>query len=199
MEWLKNLVASLSGKAPISSGSEASVNLNGVQYVVQGGGKPQDPPFAADDDSPLARVVRRIGELGRYPSDTTSMLATGVQPDLPMLTLEEFFEGNDFEGSFMCNVDPPVAIADVYKFLKKVRSREDVSDVRIMVTQLDNYESWPFSDTIWVVTKAEPEIVRSWFEKKYPPDEVAEGFHDHYRCEKIDVAQGFRAVSLWYD
>ena len=43
--------------------------------------------------------------------------------------------------------------------LKTILERDDVADVRIMVTQYDGGEEWPFSETVFFVTSATPEEI----------------------------------------
>ncbi|HUO91148.1 MAG TPA: hypothetical protein VMU08_18405 [Rhizomicrobium sp.] len=114
----------------------------------------------------------------------------------PLVTLEEFFEGNDDGGSIWCNTSPAPEPAMVYEILRGIRARSDVSDVRVMVTQYDGGEDeWPFSDTIFVVTTASPETVVSWFGDDYAPDEIV----DAEPAEEIAVPQGHTIIACWWD
>jgi hypothetical protein len=84
------------------------------------------------------------------------------QNGLVLVTLEEFFDGNDDPGSIWPNLANEPIPAEVFKVLKAIRSRKEVVDVRILVTQFDGVEDeWPFSDTVFVITSSTKEEVQS--------------------------------------
>lgn len=47
----------------------------------------------------------------------------------PLLSLEDFFIGNNILGSICCNVTPEQSPQTIYHHLQKIRERNDVSDV----------------------------------------------------------------------
>src|SRR5262245_15811481 len=95
------------------------------------------------------RLAERVNRLGD-PNDP-------VTPR-PLLTLAEFFDGNDVVGSICCNLSPTPTPAEVYTVLSRIAARPEVSDVRVQVTMFDDPE-WPFSDTVWVITNSDPAAV----------------------------------------
>jgi hypothetical protein len=146
----------------------------------------------------LERVHARVGDLG----------ADGVP--LPLLTLAEFFDGNDEPGSILCNVvlsgagedeDDAPTPQQVRAVLATVAGRPEVADVRVVVTEADDPDWWPFADRVLVVTSADPEVVRGWFPADYAPDEVFP-HADEVRpqpVEPYDVPAGHAAVICWWD
>ncbi|MEZ5998898.1 MAG: hypothetical protein R3B98_09415 [Hyphomonas sp.] len=134
----------------------------------------------------LNRLLERIGDVN------------AKRRDLPLVTLEEFFAGNDDAGSIWCNVMCAPEPDEVFERLKSIRDREDVADVRIMVTQYDGgREEWPFSDTIFFVTSASEGDVRAWLGDEYQPNEV--WVDEFKRAERIDVPEGMAAIAAWWD
>ena len=115
----------------------------------------------------------------------------------PLLSLEEFFDGNQSAGSMCVNCTPTPDAATVYRVLKEIRARKDVGDVLVQVTMFDDPE-WPYSDTVWVLTTADADDVESWFDEYMAPDECSEGWDDTER-EEIDVPAAFKPVCCWWD
>lgn len=117
---------------------------------------------------------------------------------LVLVTLEQFFDGNDDGGSIWCNLPSAPEPQEVYELLKAIRDRDNVADVRIMVTQYDGGDDeWPFSDTVFFVTSAAPEEVQSWLGEDYAPDDI--WIDDFSRAQKISVPSGMIALAAWWD
>ena len=136
------------------------------------------------------RLVERISRAGDLNDPDTPA---------PLVTLEEFFEGNDDPGSIGCNLAGEVVPSEFYELLKAVRDRSDVACVVVQVTMHDDPEAWPFSDTVWVITSATSAQVRSWVPDRLAPDELLDGIHTDRPIEAHPIPAGMRAVGLWYD
>ena len=139
--------------------------------------------------TPLERITERVNRHGDINDAATRR---------PLLTLEEFFDGNDVSGSICCNLSPMPEPQEVYETLKQIRSRPDVADVRIEVAMFDVPE-WPFAETVWVITTADPEQVKSWFTDEMAPDDVWAGWTSDRKFEPVDVPAGMQPVACWYD
>ena len=63
----------------------------------------------------------------------------------------------------------------------------------------DDPDAWPFSDTVWVVTSAAVDTVRSWMPERLAPDDVLDGFPKDRAIEGCPLPSGMRAAGLWYD
>ncbi|MBY6243948.1 hypothetical protein [Methylosinus sp. Sm6] len=109
-----------------------------------------------------------------------NLLALGLSPDhvgcvppLPLVSLEEFFEGNDDQESIAVNLlsnDPALnahpGIQFLFNSLKSIRSRPDVKDIRVEIFDIEpalQYEdTWPFAEKVFFLTSASASDVGSW-------------------------------------
>ena len=119
--------------------------------------------------------------------------------DLPLVTLEEFFIGNDDGASIWCNLESGPPPDKVYEILKGIRDRPDVADVRVMVMQFDGGEDdWPFSDTVYFITSRSEADVLSWLGEAHAPDEI-ETATSFGRAESVPLPDGMHVISAWWD
>jgi len=136
-------------------------------------------------------LIERISRLGDVNDPETPV---------PLVTLEEFFEGNDDFGSIGCNFYPDQpAPAEFYAFFRAIRARPSVAEVRVQVTQHDDPKGWPFSDTIWIITSESPQTVAAWLGERFAADEIFAGLHTDRPYEPIPIPDGMSAVGVWWD
>lgn len=140
--------------------------------------------------TPLERVSLRINQHGDVNNPSTRR---------PLLTLSEFFDGNDDFGSIGCNLTPMPGPTRFHELLKRIVARSDVADVRVEITMFDEPEMWPFSDTVWIITSASPEAVASWFEESIRPDDCFLGWNEAQVYETVNVPEGMHPVACWWD
>ena len=128
------------------------------------------------------QLLRKIGSV-------RAMESGGRHSPPPVVTLEDFFEGNDDRGSIGCNLleDDNPGLDEFYRVLREVRDRPDVQDVLVEIDD-DNAEDededdeneddadvcWPFSERVYVLASAAADEVGRWLESLHP-DDVAEG------------------------
>jgi hypothetical protein len=138
---------------------------------------------------PPERLIRRI-------------LRSGPLNDLdvprPLLTLEEFFEGNQDAGSIGCNLPDVPGPRVFYEVFRQLRERPDVADVRVQITSWDDPDYWPFSDTVWIVTSLAPYDIQHRLGKRLYADDAKVGWPD-YPMERIEVPAGMMPISVWWD
>jgi hypothetical protein len=139
--------------------------------------------------SPLERITERVSRHGDVNDQATPR---------PLLTLEEFFDGNDVDGSIWCNCSPPPTRAEARSILGRIRSRPEVADVRVEVSLFDAPE-WPFSEVVYIITAAAPEQVKQWFPESVQPDEVWIGMREEYPNEPLAVPATMNAICCWWD
>ena len=137
----------------------------------------------------LARITERVSRRGDLDDPSTPR---------PMLTLAEFFDGNDVDGSIGCNLPARPTPAEMRQVLEAIVARPDVGGVRVMITLFDDPE-WPFSDSVFVFTTASAQAVQGWFAQDMAPDEVGEGFPSDWLLEACEVPVGMRVVHCFFD
>jgi hypothetical protein len=137
----------------------------------------------------LERITERINRLGDVNDAATPR---------PLLTLAEFFDGNDVVGSIGCNLTPTPVPSEFCDLFKRIAARPEVADVRVQVTMFDDPE-WPFSDTVWVITSATPNEVSEWFAEEVRPDECWRGWTDGITFEPYSTPPGMHPVACWWD
>lgn len=139
--------------------------------------------------TPIERITERANRSGDPNDEETPR---------PLLTLQEFFDGNDVSGSIGCNLDPMPEPQQFHEMLQGIASRPEVADVRVQITMFDDPE-WPFSDTVWIFTSASPESVASWFPEEWRPDDVQSGWANGAKYESVVVPAGTTPVACWWD
>ncbi len=131
---------------------------------------------------------------------------------LPLVSLEEFFDGNDNYGSIGCNLDDPQAAPPLpvpywphpspqgfYEILRAVRERQEVQDVLVEVSDTNvGEEDWPFSELVYILTSASAEQVEGWTAKLFPT-EVSEGYDGEKPALMPDLLPDYTVYTLWWD
>jgi hypothetical protein len=139
--------------------------------------------------TPIERITERVSRLGDPDHEETPR---------PLLSIEEFFDGNDYVGSIGCNLPGCPHPRVLHALFNAIAIKPEVKDIRIQITQFDDPE-WPFSDTVFIVTTSTPEIVRTWFPDDLAPDEVFEDAISEERHEPYAMPAGCHAVACWWD
>lgn len=143
------------------------------------------------DQAARQRLLARINQDGDINDPNTPS---------PLVTLEEFFEGNNDFGSIGYNFLPDQpAPAEFYAFFKGIRDKPEVADVRVEVKDLEDPEGWPATDTVWIITSASPDDVAGWLGEKFHADELIEGFQTARQIEPYKVPEGMHAIGVWWD
>ncbi|MDD9940468.1 MAG: hypothetical protein OXU20_05335 [Myxococcales bacterium] len=139
--------------------------------------------------TPLERITRRTTQFGHPDAEGTPTY---------LLSVEDFFDGNEVAGSIGCNLDPMPAPAKFRQALELVAARPEVVDVRVQITSFDDPD-WPFSDTVWIITSADEEVVRTWLPEALAPDDVWTGWQPGVTYEDCPVPEGYSPVACWWD
>jgi len=142
------------------------------------------------DGAKRKELIQRIKTLG---------LPSHDHP-LPLVTLEEFFTGNDDYGSIGCNLCSPPGPQFFFENLKQIQSKANVQDVLVEVTEVEENDPAirPFSDRVYVLAAASPDDVAKWA-VALQPDAIEEGFTNGKPALAPELRPGFRCYSLWWD
>lgn len=137
---------------------------------------------------PRARLLERIGDINDFSRPR------------PLVTLEEFFTGNDDYGSIGYNLPEQPSPQEFFQILRRIRDRENVADVRIEVQDHEDPQGWPSSDTVWIVTSALADDVTSWLPDAVKPDDLVLGFGiSETKTEPYELPANMNAIGIWYD
>jgi hypothetical protein len=118
-------------------------------------------------------------------------------PD-PIVSLEEFFTGNEDLGSIGCNLTDHPGMAAFYAQLKAIRERPSVQGVFVAIHELDEDTIWPFSECVYIITSAPAAEVSKWMQK-LQPSEVSPGWLYKEPPNAPKLREGMRPVSCWWD
>jgi len=95
-----------------------------------------------------------------------------VTPLRQIVSIEEFFDGNDDLGSIGCNLTEDPGMDAFRDTFARIARRPDVATVYAQIAELDPGEDcWPFADTIFVVgSLSEDELAEAL--APLEPDEI---------------------------
>ena len=116
----------------------------------------------------------------------------------PTVLLEDFFEGNDDLGSIGCHLILHPGIDKFYQTFIEIRSRSDVQDVLVEIKDLVDEHSWPFSDTVFVLTSMSKDSLRKLVAKR-KPDEVGQFSADSTPRDLPPLKDGMKILGVWWD
>lgn len=117
----------------------------------------------------------------------------------PIVTLEDFFEGNTDEGSIGCNLLKYPGISTFYETLLNIRKRENVQDVFVEIMELeDDEEYWAFSERVYILANAEKSTVEQWV-NVLEPSEVDEGYASGVPPIAPKLIADYKVFSIWWD
>ena len=116
----------------------------------------------------------------------------------PTISPEDFFEGNDDMGSIGCNLSDHPGVDNFYRIFERIRSRRDVQDVLVEIKDLVDEHSWPFTDTIFVLTSMEEHELKNLV-AELNPDEVGQFPQASIPTDLPTLKIGMRALGVWWD
>jgi hypothetical protein len=142
------------------------------------------------DQAKRMELIEQINGLGGIDWD---------QP-LPVVSLEDFFVGNDDVGSIGCNLSEHPGLARFYTTLMSVRDRFDVQDVLVQISEVepDDATMWPFSERIYILTAAHPNEVATWL-ARLQPSEVDPGWFKGRPASIPEDHPDHAVVAAWWD
>jgi hypothetical protein len=113
-----------------------------------------------------------------------------------VVTIAEFFDGNDDLGSIGCNLSEHPGLDHFRKILDDLEKRPDVEQVWMQIHDLEEGE-WPFSENILIVGEIPvSDITR--LSESLQPSEISELQVD-WTPTRAKILHGCRYVNLWWD
>jgi hypothetical protein len=120
---------------------------------------------------------------------------------LPLVSLEDFFYGNEDYGSIGCNIPEHPGPQVFFEILKRIRLRDDVQDVLVEINEVEESDEtmWPFADRVYILTSGSKEEVEGWA-APLMPDEIEEGYaYGEHTASAPALKQGMKIYSVWWD
>ncbi len=123
----------------------------------------------------------------------------GRMQSLPLVCLEDFFDGNDDFGSIGCNLPDEVHPGPIgfYSVLKSIQERSDVQHVLVEIYETSN-GNWPYSERIYVLTSADQDSVEKWL-ASLRPDAVDEHLPWYGLSKVLSVHSDIKIYAAWWD
>lgn len=113
--------------------------------------------------------------------------------------LELFFEGNDDPGSIGCNLgDDQPPIAEFHQKFAMLCARPEVQDVWVRIADADDENSWPYTDTVYVISSLQQSEIEAALEDMRF-DEVTAGWIYGKPNSAPEPNAGFTPYSVWWD
>lgn len=155
-------------------------------------------PTKPDAVSAAPQPEKQMSDRGKLMAKIVAQNPPGELREI-VVSLEDFFTGNDDRGSIGCNLgEKQPAIAEFYQMLRDIRSKPNVQDVLVRIYDYDDPTSWPYTDTVYIVSSASHEEVKKWVAPLLP-DEV----HTEWMYGKPpaapEVKSGMTPYSVWWD
>jgi hypothetical protein len=118
---------------------------------------------------------------------------------IPTVSIEDFFEGNDDIGSIGCNLLNHPGVPRFYEIFRNIKARADVADVLVGIYEIEEYEEplWPFSESVFIITKKPEREIWTWVEEL----QVDDVFPIKKRMLKPvpKIPFGYKLQQLWWD
>jgi hypothetical protein len=125
------------------------------------------------------------------------------EPDLPLVSLEAFFEGNGDDASFAANHEE-LSLQMLHGVLKSMRDHAGVQDVLVGIRSLNPVgvpwsDGHAYSDTAFALANGSRATVEEWVEQ-LSPDEVSVGWGaDSAPPAAPPLQSGIQVYRLWWD
>ena len=137
------------------------------------------------------QLLDRIGDL------------TAPQTALPIVTLEEFFEGNNFPESIVDESNVRYQPHTLYSIFQRFREIDGIHDVLVEIKDMGQPDLWPISDTFWVIAESDPRHYREhwppeFWDRNLPCDYLTFPRKDERVTEELHVPEGMVARGMQY-
>lgn len=126
------------------------------------------------------------------------IFSTGYPANEIVVSLEDFFNGNNDRASIGPNIhiDQP-SPQEFYQKLSELKRSLKVEDVLIRIQDVEELD-WPFSDTVYIITKfSKEELFKELIELK--PDEIYEEWMYGKPINAPEIKKGYSIFSIWWD
>jgi len=116
----------------------------------------------------------------------------------PTISIDDFFEGNDDLGSIGCNLISHPGVEKFYSVFAHIRSLSDVQDVLVEIKDLVDEHSWPFADTVFVLTSKSRDDLQKLV-ASLEPDEIGPFPPASIPRDLPALKDGMKIIGVWWD
>ena len=115
-----------------------------------------------------------------------------------LVTLEDFFEGNDDYGSIGVNLYPhQPSPSDFYSKFKEIRQLDSVDNIYVRIADTKDGD-WAYTDAVYIVTTLTiPDLQKLLTDLQ--PDEIYEDWMYGKPKNAPDLTNNFKVYSAWWD
>lgn len=114
-----------------------------------------------------------------------------------VVTIDEFFEGNNDPGSIGVNIYPNQPTPnDFYNKFKELKALNTIDDIYVRISDLEG--EWPYTDTVYVITTLNKDELAKLL-SPLQPDEIYKGWMYKKPINAPKVLKGFSVYSVWWD
>lgn len=122
---------------------------------------------------------------------------------LPIVTLEQFFEANDYHESIVGSTNSTYHPQTLYSIFKRFREIAGIDDVYVEVKAIGHPDKWPVADTFWVIGTDDPREFRhmwpsEFWDNNLPSDYLTFPRKDGRTTESLEIPAGMVATGLQY-
>jgi hypothetical protein len=138
----------------------------------------------------------------RVMADKTEILKRITKEGFPkkevVVSVEEFFEGNEDDSSIGCNIYPdPPSLQTFYETFKKMKSSDKIENILIRIADAEDTD-WFYTDTVYVIGNVTMEEVKEML-KDLKPDEIYAGWMYGLPQSTTDIKRENKIYSAWWD
>ena len=126
------------------------------------------------------------------------MLDSAPGNAVPVISIESFFDGNRDEGSIGCNLRPHPGVTRFHDVLLRIRSLPTVQDVLVGIHDASDPGSWPYAETVYVLTTSPTQEIAD-LAVELQPSEVVDNELFNVIIGLPAPRPGMRTVLLWWD
>lgn len=120
-----------------------------------------------------------------------------------LISIDDYFKGNDESHcSILANTSVNLSSKEFETFLRNLKSKDNVEDIFIRFYDykdaIDYDDAWINSDTVFVITSADVEEVRIWFQEVQPSSIDEETCLNEF-ANLPSIPEKYRIIDVWWD
>jgi hypothetical protein len=113
-----------------------------------------------------------------------------------LVSVAEFFDGNDDLGSIGCNLAEHPSLAHFKNTLESIKNRNDVDEIWLQIYDLEEGE-WPFSENVLIFGNVS-ELEIQQLSESLQPSEISK-LNMEWVPSRATYLAGRKYLNLWWD